>query len=113
VKAYGEVSYVKSVPRGHFNPPPKVDSAIVAVKSISRTNFTELDEKYFFELLHIGFGQRRKQLLGNLAKQFDRDELINIFSTLSLPLSTRAEDITLKEWLALSRMLAQTRNTQH
>ncbi len=105
VKAYGTPVYVKAVSRGHFTPPPKIDSAVILVRNIHRDNFKDLEESFFFELLHLGFGQKRKQLLGNLAKQYDRNTLTNIFSTLSLPVSIRAEDLDLEKWLTLVRML--------
>jgi 16S rRNA (adenine1518-N6/adenine1519-N6)-dimethyltransferase len=101
VKVYGEPNYVKTVSRGHFSPAPKVDSAIICVRNIGRENLENIDSKLFFEVLHLGFGQKRKQLLGNLAKQYERALLTHIFSTLSLPLSTRAEDIALPKWLQL------------
>lgn len=107
VKIYGTPRYVKTVSRGHFAPSPKVDSAIVAVQNISRDNFQTLDPTFFFKLLHLGFGQKRKQLLGNLSKQFERNTLTNIFSTLSLPVSTRAEDMSLSMWLSLATALQQ------
>jgi 16S rRNA (adenine1518-N6/adenine1519-N6)-dimethyltransferase len=106
VKVYGTPSYVKAVSRGHFNPPPKIDSAVILVQNISRDNFKDLDPSLFFELLHIGFGQKRKQLIGNLSKHYDRNALTNIFSTLSLSVSVRAEDVPLEKWLLLSRSLA-------
>ncbi len=106
VKAYGEPVYIKTVSRGHFSPAPKVDSGIVLVKNICKDNFKGLDEGFFFEMLHIGFGQKRKQLLGNLSKQFERNALTHIFSTCSLDVSTRAEDLTLTAWLTLVRELA-------
>jgi 16S rRNA (adenine1518-N6/adenine1519-N6)-dimethyltransferase len=105
VKAYGTAQYVRTVSRGHFTPPPNVDSAIIAVQNISRDNFRDVEERVFFTLLHIGFGQKRKQLLGNLSKYYERDLLTNIFSTLSLPVSTRAEDMSLEIWLRLTKVL--------
>ncbi len=105
VKAYGEVKYVRAVSRGHFAPSPNVDSAIVLVQNIHRSNFMTIQEGFFFELLHIGFGQKRKQLLGNLSKFYDRNTLTNIFSTLSLPVFTRAEDMSLTIWLRLVESL--------
>lgn len=106
IKVYGEPQYVKTVSKGHFSPSPKIDSAIILIKNISRENFLNLNERFFFEILHIGFGQKRKQLLGNLSKKYDRETLIHIFSTLSLPLSIRAEDIPLNIWLTLVQTLA-------
>ena len=105
VKAFGEPAYIKSVGKGHFTPQPKVDSAIVLVQNINRDNFKNLDQKFFFELLHLGFGQKRKQLLGNLSAKWKREELIDMFSPLSMDAKCRAEDLPLKIWLELGRKL--------
>jgi 16S rRNA (adenine1518-N6/adenine1519-N6)-dimethyltransferase len=106
VKVYGTPTYVKAVSKGHFNPPPKIDSAIILVQNISRDNFKDLDPSLFFQLLHIGFGQKRKQLIGNLSKHYDRNTLTNTFSTLSLSVSIRAEDVPLEKWLLLAQSLS-------
>lgn len=88
VKAYGTPLYIQSVPRGAFAPPPKVDSAIVAVTGISRSNFTNpAHEKKFFELVKKAFGGKRKMLR----------------STLGIDSDKRPEDVPLVEWLILSR----------
>lgn len=105
LQVYGTPSYVKTVSRGHFAPPPKVDSGIIAVRNISKDNFANLSESLFFEVLHLGFGQKRKQLLGNLAKKYDRQTLTHIFSTTTIPVSARAEDIPLNKWLTLVSLL--------
>lgn len=105
IKAFGSPRYIKSVGKGHFNPPPKVDSAIIAVENIGKTNFTEIDIDDFFELLHLGFGSKRKQLLGNLAKKYKRDDLENVFNHLNISLDTRAEDVELHKWLELTNLL--------
>jgi len=110
VKAYGEPSYVRTVSKGHFAPAPKVDSAIVLVRNIHRDNFADVKKSFFFELLHLGFGQKRKQLLGNLSKLFSKEALVTVFSTLSLPVSTRAEDVPLEMWLKLAGALQELRS---
>lgn len=106
IKAFGTPVYVRAVGKGHFTPPPKVDSAIIAVRDIGRDNFRDIEANHFFDLLHLGFGARRKQLLGNLAKQYDRARLTQIFLDLGLPADVRAEDIPLPKWLELAKTLA-------
>lgn len=108
VKVYGDPTYVKTVSRGHFTPPPEVDSAIVAVTNISRNHLANVDATHFFTILHLGFAQKRKQLLGNLAKQYDRTQLTHIFSTLTLPIDIRAEDVSLNMWLKLVETLSDS-----
>lgn len=105
VKAYGDPKYVKTVARGNFNPSPKVDSAIIKVENISKERISGVPEAFFFEILHLGFAAKRKQLLGNLAKQFERAGLIHIFGELSIKEDVRAEDIPLSTWQKLTEAL--------
>ena len=106
VKAYGRPTYVRTVARGNFNPRPRVDSAIVSVTDISKRNFRDTSEPLFFEILRLGFGSRRKQLLGNLSKRYDRAALVKTFSTLDIRTDVRAEDVPLGTWLKLVQSLS-------
>lgn len=91
VKAYGTPLYIKSVPKGAFSPPPKVDSAIVSVSGISRDNFTDAaHEERFFALIKKAFGGKRKKLSTTLGAAAGAHK------------DKRPEDIGLKEWLILS-----------
>ena len=106
VKAFGTPHYYKTVSRGHFHPAPKIDSAILQVTDITLDNFSNLAEaEFFFTIIHLGFGQKRKQLLGNLAQKYPRTDLEQIFTTLKIPLTIRAEDIKLPTWLVLIKQL--------
>lgn len=107
IKAFGEPAYVRTVGKGHFSPPPKVDSAILAVRDIGRHNFTEINPRDFFNILHLGFGQKRKQLMGNLSAHFDRDSLQRHFAALHLREDVRAEDLPLGDWLRLVARLTK------
>ena len=109
IKAFGEPSYIKTVSRGHFNPPPAVESGIIAVRNISNDNFKDIDPGFFFEILHLGFGQKRKQLLGNLSNKYDREQLALCFSEVSIPPQARAEDLPLTTWLELVAWLSKTK----
>ncbi len=102
VAVYGTATYYKTVSRGHFNPPPNVDSAILLVRNISHQHLpTEIDREEFFTLLHHGLGQKRKQLLGLLGQHYGRDTMTEIFNTLSLSPTIRGEDVPLTSWLLL------------
>jgi 16S rRNA (adenine1518-N6/adenine1519-N6)-dimethyltransferase len=94
VKVYGTPKYVDTVKRGNFNPPPKVDSAILAITNISRNNFAHCTEDRFFDIVKAGFGQKRKTLAGNLKRVFG--------DTLGVADKIRAEDVPLAEWLTLA-----------
>ena len=105
IKVFGNPSYICTVKRGHFTPPPKIDSAVVAITNINQHNLHNITTEQFFHLLHLGFGQKRKQLLGNLSQDFSRDALTSFFNQLKIPLTIRAEDMTLGVWLQLAKLL--------
>lgn len=105
VKVFGDPTYICTVGRSHFTPPPNVDSAIIAVKDISEARLSGLNIKDFFTLLHLGFGQKRKQLLGNLSATMPRGALETLFPSLGLQLTVRAEDISPSTWIALATHL--------
>jgi len=107
VAVYGTPKYIKTVSRGHFTPAPKVDSAILAITGIDHHNLpTQARTDEFFNHLHLGFGQKRKQLLGNLAAVYARADLETVFTAHKLPLTIRAEDMGVETWLTLSTALS-------
>jgi 16S rRNA (adenine1518-N6/adenine1519-N6)-dimethyltransferase len=88
IKAYGTPLYIRTVPAGAFSPPPKVDSAILAVEGVSRSNFDDAEhERRFFETVKKAFSQKRKTLR----------------NTIGIDSTERAEDIPLPKWLDWSR----------
>ncbi len=113
VKVFGDPRYVHTVSSGHFSPPPKVDSGIIHIGNIHRKNFIDLDAAFFFKMLHVGFGQKRKQLLGNLSKIYPREALIDIFSTVGIAPDVRAEDVPLALWLRLATELSTLTSPHH
>lgn len=94
VKVFGNPKYVETVKRGNFNPPPKVDSAILAITHISRERLGSVSEENFFKVVKAGFAQKRKTLAGNLKKVFG--------DSLGVIDKIRAEDVALSEWFTLA-----------
>ncbi len=95
VKAFGVPTYEFTVPRGAFRPAPKVDSAVLSIRDISRAAFTKKgSEERFFTLLHAAFAHKRKFVRNNLAEAGLDAGVI--------PEKARAEDVPLAVWLKLS-----------
>lgn len=105
VAVFGDPTYICTVKRGNFTPAPKIDSAIIRVANISRDKLDGLEAGEFFELLHLGFGQKRKQLRANVGAAFGRPHVEASLTALNLPLTVRAEDIDLETWLKLAKLL--------
>jgi 16S rRNA (adenine1518-N6/adenine1519-N6)-dimethyltransferase len=114
VKAYGIPSYEFTVPRGAFRPAPKVDSAVLTIRDISRRNFaTRGEEVRFFSLVHAGFAHKRKFVRKNLAAAglsaaktgtaCSPDASLRDAFRGNIGEKARAEDIKLEQWLAITK----------
>ena len=109
VKAYGTPKLIMKVPARYFSPAPKVDSAVISIKNISRKFFYSPLEEYpqgevdgfsrnleekFWKIVKAGFAHKRKLVKGNL-KGLVPDEILAGLG------DKRAENLTLFEWISL------------
>ncbi len=104
VKVYGTPRIIKKVPARYFNPVPKVDSAILTIKNISKANFTnQAEEDSFFKIIKSGFAHRRKFAIRNLEHLFINKDILDSFSACKIDQKARAENISLSKWLCLTK----------
>jgi 16S rRNA (adenine1518-N6/adenine1519-N6)-dimethyltransferase len=102
VSVYGTPKIISKVPAGAFFPPPKVDSAIIAITNISRDFFKETNEKLFFEVLKFCFGKKRKQLLGSLSEYLgDRNKASSVLQKSDISEKSRPESLLKEDWAKL------------
>jgi len=106
VQFYAKPKIIYYVPKTAFYPKPKVDSAVVTITPIN-TNIDEAQTKIFFTVIKAGFKQPRKLLINNLSKNLnlEKEYLQEIFSQANMPLKTRAQNLSIKEWVSLSSLL--------
>ena len=104
IKAYGTPEMIMKVPARYFSPAPKVDSAVIKIKDISRKFFEEnkINEEKFWKIVHLGFAHKRKKLAGNL-KSVNFDPKISRINLDMELLNKRAEDLTLLDWIILTK----------
>jgi 16S rRNA (adenine1518-N6/adenine1519-N6)-dimethyltransferase len=103
VKVFGTPKYIKTVPRGAFSPPPKVDSAIIAV-----TNIKKLPVKVrtqFFEVVRAGFAHPRKRLKKNLEDTASKESIAHAWHQLKLGEDVRSEEVNPLIWKSLAELL--------
>jgi len=99
VKVFGKPKLVKKVPKRYFSPEPKVDSAILSISNI-RTPFDKnRDKEKFFNTVKTGFAHKRKLLINNLETSSEK------FSACDIKESARAENLSVSQWLCLSKKL--------
>ncbi|HUC88858.1 MAG TPA: 16S rRNA (adenine(1518)-N(6)/adenine(1519)-N(6))-dimethyltransferase RsmA [Candidatus Paceibacterota bacterium] len=108
VKAYGTPKYVMKVGKRFFSPSPKVDSAIISIKDISRKNFkTPSEEEQFFKIIKSAFAHKRKVLRKNLEEVASLETIDFMFAKLGINQKIRAEDVPFTQWLSISRYLSE------
>ncbi|MDE1975138.1 MAG: ribosomal RNA small subunit methyltransferase A [Patescibacteria group bacterium] len=105
VKAFGEPHIVSKVPRGAFNPPPKVDSAILAIKDVSGDRFKDIDTQAFFKMLKAGFAHKRKMLKRNLESVYGKSALDQAWAANGISEKIRAEELSVDRWFGLALSL--------
>ncbi len=98
-QANWEVEPLRTVPPDAFYPKPTIDSA-VAVLRPRVSGLPPFDYRLFDELIRRGFAQRRKQLKKQLPEEPAWE---GICSLLSLPTTVRGEELTLFQWVDLTR----------
>lgn len=90
------------VPPESFQPPPKVDSAIVRMIPYAPHELAAVDMALFGELVTAAFSQRRKMLRNTLSRYRDKVD----FEALGFDLARRAEDVPVDEYVRVAQTLA-------
>jgi 16S rRNA (adenine1518-N6/adenine1519-N6)-dimethyltransferase len=90
---------VKVVPPSCFVPRPMIDSTVMTLEP-RQADLPVHDRRLFDELVRRGFAQRRKQLRKNLPEGIDWGSLS---AKLGLAETARAEELSLEDWVALTR----------
>jgi 16S rRNA (adenine1518-N6/adenine1519-N6)-dimethyltransferase len=86
------------VPPEAFDPPPRVDSAVV--RMIPRADFAAVDPALLSELVQVAFSQRRKLLRHTLGRWLEARGFSGDFDV-----QRRAEEVPVGEYLALAQAL--------
>lgn len=101
VQYLADCEFICDVPAKAFQPPPKVDSAVIRLRPRPLAQPAQ-DPKRLETLVKLGFSSKRKMLRNNLQSLIDRDQLVALLTDLGINPQTRAEDLTVAEWIALS-----------
>ena len=93
-----EIEAVLDVPPEAFDPPPRVDSAVV--RMLPRATPPVLDEMRFGELVAVAFSQRRKLLRHTLGHWLEAQGYAGDFDV-----QRRAEEVPVAQYVALATAL--------
>jgi len=95
-----EMENVLFVPPESFDPPPKVDSAIVRMVPRAEGQYAKIDQRLLEELVKVAFSQKRKLIRHTLGKWLEEKKFVGEFNVLR-----RAEEIPMQEYVALAEQL--------
>lgn len=112
VQYLAECDWICDVPARAFQPPPKVDSAVVRLRP-RRTLLPVANPKQLDTLVKVGFATRRKMLRNNLKSLWGESipdaavadsaaACAQLLEQLGLNPQARAEDLSVEDWVALS-----------
>jgi 16S rRNA (adenine1518-N6/adenine1519-N6)-dimethyltransferase len=107
VQAFATPAVVRRVPARSFRPPPKVDSAIVALRTHPVPAFAPLDQHRFLALVSDAFRHRRKQLRSALGFEAGvaKERAETALRAAGIDPARRPEELSLAEWVALAKAL--------
>lgn len=92
---------LKTVPPEAFHPRPRIDSTVMSLEPRPLSQFPPYDYRLMDDLMKQGFSQRRKQM----RKQMPESPSWEIVTErMPLPVTARAEELSLKQWIDLTRI---------
>ena len=102
-----DIKRVCNAPKNAFMPSPKVDSTVLTFerkKIVVPVN----NQNEFFMLIKACFKQRRKTLYNNLKDYLqDKDRAESLLKELDKPLTIRAEELSLEDFLKLYQLIEE------
>ncbi len=106
-QVFADVRLGQVVPAELFTPPPKVDSAVVVLKTHPRPLFSEVDEKQFFRVVKAGFSAPRKKLRSTLSAglAMSKDGIDSLLEKAGISPDVRAESLSVDDWVRLARLV--------
>jgi 16S rRNA (adenine1518-N6/adenine1519-N6)-dimethyltransferase len=95
------------IPASCFFPVPAVDSACIILARRTEPLLPPALGETFAKLVKRGFSQRRKMMLKLLQQDWPLDALRRAFAETGLASQTRAEDVSLEQFVRLTQIVSQ------
>jgi 16S rRNA (adenine1518-N6/adenine1519-N6)-dimethyltransferase len=102
VQYYCKTEYLFFVGPESFDPPPKVDSAILRLTPWAERPYQAIDDQQLSKIVAQAFSMRRKTLRNNLKKIISAEQI----ESLGIDPSHRAETLSVKDFVKLSNFVS-------
>lgn len=106
VQAFYKTTYLFTVGKEHFNPPPKVESAVIRLERRETPLVTDELWPVFRQVVKITFGQRRKMLRNTLKPLLSPEELLDPYY------QSRPEQISVVDFVTIAQKVKAFRDEQ-
>lgn len=102
VALFGKAEILFLVPKDAFFPAPEVESAVIRITP-DKERLSNEEREHILRLAKIGFASKRKTLANNFAAnpKYSKEEVENFLKSINKSLSTRAEELSVEEWVKL------------
>ncbi|MBM2820752.1 MAG: Ribosomal small subunit methyltransferase [Candidatus Berkelbacteria bacterium] len=116
VEFYGDAKIIATVLKNSFRPQPKVDAAVIKIKPYKvhpGSVLWRVEPKLFFRIVKAGFAAKRQQIHNSLAAtlRLPKDQVKDLLTRSSIGPAKRAEDLTLEDWINLSKTFESSINS--
>lgn len=103
VQYYGEAKYLFSIPKEHFHPIPKVDSAFIQIRLYEENEYEkQVEEEVFFKYIKAAFSSKRKNIVNNFVTLgYSKDFIKEILEKVGISEKERAENISMENFMKL------------
>ncbi|MDP3696983.1 MAG: 16S rRNA (adenine(1518)-N(6)/adenine(1519)-N(6))-dimethyltransferase RsmA, partial [Candidatus Taylorbacteria bacterium] len=104
VQYYSQPEIIGYISKNNFRPVPKVDSAIIRLRPYNSGQATALLRYKLFQLIKLGFSEKRKQLASVLSKKMKlhKEKILDALQKAGIVPTARAENLSLEQWQRLA-----------
>lgn len=109
---YAEANKVLEVLRNSFIPEPNVDSEVINLRIRNKPPVDVNNKELLFKIIKYAFMQRRKTLVNALESSGifkNKEEIINILSTINIDEKIRGEALTLEQFTKIANFIVENK----
>lgn len=99
---YARIEKLLKIPRGAFNPVPKVDSVFLKVDFYDRLPIRACDEDFLFKIIEKAFSAPRKKIINSLGLNRSEQKII---ASLMINRDLRPQDLSLNDYITIANKL--------
>ena len=103
IQYYCEANILFHVPPESFDPPPKVDSAVVRLVPRKRHEIEVVDAVFFADIVRVAFSQRRKMISNSLKKMID----VKLLKEVAIDPCARPEQLSFSDFARIANFFSK------